>query len=854
MLHPPSIKPEEIQPHAAASPNVQQQNVTFLDEEPGFETDVGSNLDSLRDDPMNQDATLDDFFARPVRIATVRWDVGGPLSGSFHPWELFFNEKHVINRIAKYKLLTAELCVKIVVNGSPFHYGRSIMVYTPFSGYDEFTPQRPFVEADLVQASQKPHVYINPSISQGGCMSLPFTWWENTLDITSDSYLQDGVTDFKRMGRLDLHSLVGLKHANGGTDSATIQIYAWAKNVKYSIPTNVDPSNILPQAGDEYTGSGVLSRPAMAVSNFLSKVSAPSIQPYITATVMATKTAAHVASLFGYSKPVMLTSSRTQRNTKNNFSVSNMEDDTAKLTLDCKQELSVDPSAYGLGPQDELDIHYIASRESYLSSFRWPVGEPVEQLLWNCVVDPMVPVKYLNELHLPAVTFAAMPFSRWRGSMKYRFSIASSAFHRGRLKVVWDPSSTATGEAHYNTAYTTIVDMSNTTDFEIVVGWGQSTTYRKMNDIFNLQSSYINTERLFYDSNEQEYGNGTLSVFVVNELAVPMNTIDNDVVINVFVSAGDDFEVAMPTGERVTRLRMSEWDNIVPQADSSAPKVDSSTGVPEHPAVAETMGNTIPISDPANLMHFGESIRSFRQLLKRYNRHEAITPFKEEGYTIGSVYHTKVQRPSLPFEPGYTNKADIFQADNVPYRIGVTPNAKPYAYSTMTLMRYLSTGFVGWRGSIRYMVDTGVFGCGCSALGPATVTRYSDCTPQQSAYVMGDQREPAGQGQLASIYDDASGQEGFFVQNVEINPTVSFEVPFYSEKRFMPARQFTNFNLAGTQNSPCWKLFLPFRARDINEYSAFTTFVAAGEDFSLGFFVGAPVFYLESIPPTGPPI
>jgi hypothetical protein len=48
-----------------------------------------------------------------------------------------------------------------------------------------------------------------------------------------------------------------------------------------------------------------------------------------------------------------------------------------------------------------------------------------------------------------------------------------------------------------------------------------------------------------YTSNE-DFGNGVIGVYVVNELTTPNSTIDNNIEINVFVSMGDDFEVFVP--------------------------------------------------------------------------------------------------------------------------------------------------------------------------------------------------------------------------------------------------------------------------------------------------------------------
>lgn len=213
-----------IEPHGMESNHSVQQNVTFIDEMPGDENRTSNIHDSLRSAPMLSDATLDDFFSRPVRIATYDWGVGVTLNDTILPWRNYFSDVKVSNRIANYKLLTADLCVKVVVNGNAFHYGRAMLSYTPFIGKDELTTNRSGVRADLVQLSQRPHVFIDPTTSQGACMLLPFTWWDNTIDITNgeDPNVDPDDNDWARMGQLELNSINVLKHANGATDGAKI--------------------------------------------------------------------------------------------------------------------------------------------------------------------------------------------------------------------------------------------------------------------------------------------------------------------------------------------------------------------------------------------------------------------------------------------------------------------------------------------------------------------------------------------------------------------------------------------------------------------------------------------------------
>jgi hypothetical protein len=245
------------------------QNVKFVDTHPGYSTNVRGGFDSVRDAVFTSDATLDEFFSRPLRIVSKEWSTSLAMYEKFNPWTLYFQNLRVINRIANYKLLRAKLHLKITVNGNAFHYGRAIMAYNPLPTLDQLTIDRIFVDSDIVGASQRPHVYIDPTNSQGGDLCCPFFWHGNALDIPGQEWQQ--------MGECVLSEINPLKHANGATDTVTINVFAWATDVKFAIPTQVEPGAIAPQAmevypqADEY-GRGPISRPASVVANIASRM------------------------------------------------------------------------------------------------------------------------------------------------------------------------------------------------------------------------------------------------------------------------------------------------------------------------------------------------------------------------------------------------------------------------------------------------------------------------------------------------------------------------------------------------------------------------------------------------------
>jgi hypothetical protein len=75
--------------------------------------------------------------------------------------------------------MKANLKVKVVINGNGFQYGRMLVSYLPFDVYDNLSTNAALVRSDLVQASQQPHIFLNPTTSTGGEMKLPMFNYQN---------------------------------------------------------------------------------------------------------------------------------------------------------------------------------------------------------------------------------------------------------------------------------------------------------------------------------------------------------------------------------------------------------------------------------------------------------------------------------------------------------------------------------------------------------------------------------------------------------------------------------------------------------------------------------------------------
>jgi hypothetical protein len=133
--------------------------------DPGFSYEVPSSPDATFAVADSTDDSLQNFFSRPIKTQSYSWGTGTNLFEKFNPWQDYFENSRVINRISNYHLLRCKLHVKFVINGNGFHYGRAICSYTPLANADDFSKDRAFFQSDVVAASQRPHIYLDPTNS-----------------------------------------------------------------------------------------------------------------------------------------------------------------------------------------------------------------------------------------------------------------------------------------------------------------------------------------------------------------------------------------------------------------------------------------------------------------------------------------------------------------------------------------------------------------------------------------------------------------------------------------------------------------------------------------------------------------
>lgn len=708
-----------------------QQTFAFDDSEAQFIATVNGDEDPTHDWGGCPDVDLANWLKRPILAATHIWQVGAPFPVIyFNPWAHFLDSPAVAEKLRNFYLMRCKMHMKIIVNGSPMHFGRGMVSYRPlmtepgeryqygnnldpygefgysygFGGASDNLPLSNSEEVCKVIQSQWPKIFIDPGQSMGGEMVFPFFWGANWFRIpqrdwvacpsevegrfvpTSGSGFPSAAAvggpmptpglgpygaTYTHAGVVHSSSMAELKHANGATDPVTIQVFLWAEDVKLSLPTSAVQGLDSEVANRTFEVKGRTEY----LPDFLGDLSTPGPDGVVDRLELG-------SSLLN----------------------------TASNTV-------------GIEDSNEDAIKTLAMREAWLDSFIWPVSSPAETPLWSARVTPQY-LRYqrtdplvegangpLTAIPSPSA-YSAMPFGYWRGSMRYRLQIVASNMHRGRIRIVYDPVADYLmtndvvdyPEDLMNVQYSRTVDIGGEAgrDFTFDIGYMQQAPYLPLVPIpvsssgesdstFDLMtrnfgrpdftSGYGPNSDSNSSSIPSSFSNGVFTIYVLNRLAVPADTVglNTDVLINVFASCGPDIDFQQPTTRDLNRISFTDPTGFPPnfradqvpvavgalasrsrrtfeaKMDSAAMGTTEGENAPSDPPLMAEFGDTAQPPAPMSSIAFGESMTSWWQLMSRwslynreiYCRSDANTAQPREG-----VDRHMVIAPNFPPYPG----------------------------------------------------------------------------------------------------------------------------------------------------------------------------------------------------------
>lgn len=502
-------------------------------------TDEISFVDKIGKNPLipynteNTNYDIKKFLSRPIICSTPSWNTvqvqGTNLMNMSIPGAMLTSNPVWENKLSGIMGFKATLCFKVQFNCQKFQSGIALVSILPASGHIPVA-RKSLIESDIFYKSQLPSVRYNISELDEVTIRVPYTSPELFYNRTAPV---DWATAY-----LDVYyPLVGGDLT--GTcwcwfeDVELFQATAMSGNVSFkSKKRNVSYSD------QEDTGTTIsqtlnlFSRGFAGLSNNI-----PTLSSVTLPTAWFLSGLSKTAAAFGYSSTVD-TSFRHALVPKSlphtNNCDTNDTSDSAGLFVSNKVSQM---TGFAGSDIDEMSLSYVVQIPSYLSTQSISKTQVAGTKLFDLYIHPSFAAKTktitpatgspVSIALIPPVGYIATTFAYWRGSLKYRFFIAKTEFHTGRIVFQFAPGDvTAVSNTFTNGEYVQkwIWDLQDSSTFEITVPYVNSACW---------------SETL--DSNETR--TGTLTAFVLNPLNAP-TTVANSVGIIVEVAGGPDFEVA----------------------------------------------------------------------------------------------------------------------------------------------------------------------------------------------------------------------------------------------------------------------------------------------------------------------
>jgi len=334
------------------------------------------------------------------------------------------------------------------------------------------------------------------------------------------------------------------------------------------------------------------------------------------------------------------------------------------------------PNTYG------LSMRYLLSKDSYISRIDWSSTATVDTQLWQSRVNPNMFTTggdtVNSVVYFTPMAYVGNFFEYWRGDIIFRFDFMTSAYHKGRVRISFDPQGSAANNitnsvATNNVVKTEIVDLALGTSLEMRIPYNQALPYLLTPTAYTVTDIPWSGTPSF--SFVEGVDNGMISMRVLNALTAPIATSSISVLVS--VRGGDNLEFAGPTvpNENLSDFIVQSIETVVT------------------PSITANIGNGEDHQDNCRaLVNFGESIYSFRPLMRRLCYSHAVTVSNTVANFGGLAYVFKKLPPFKGWDP-----AGIYTA-----AAQVGTGTLPYNYTNITPLQWILPCFIGYRGSVQW--------------------------------------------------------------------------------------------------------------------------------------------------------
>jgi len=243
-----------------------------------------------------------------------------------------------------------------------------------------------------------------------------------------------------------------------------------------------------------------------------------------------------------------------------------------------------------------------------------------------------------------------------------------------------------------------------------------------------------------------------------------------------------------------------------------------------------------------SLTYCGEAFMSFRNMLKRYNYHTSYL-MPRENVDLSSTWLWNFAHPRFPTYKGSDGTNPFLTEGSV--------------WTKMTLMNYLTPAFAARRGGIRWKYNLNANVSNQTSRARISASRWFGFVPsdKRSGLIkLADDTENTATSLARTVYYSNITGDGATLTNGLVCPTLELESPYYRNTRYEPTHDDRNALVFSglEEESVAVQVVLPSPGKKLSPLNgaySVDTYVAAGEDFTLDWFIAVPTMYYNDPTP-----
>jgi hypothetical protein len=485
------------------------------------------------------DASLDIFFSTPRVVSTVSWtaaQAGGTLLTFIDLPNAFYASPVFRSKMDYFQFWRPDIEISFKLNSTVMHYGRLLVCWAPQGS------KIPANHVAFPNATGFPWVQISASQQTPVTFTLPYTHYWDMLPVDPT------VPHYTEIFRLWIYVAIPLSALNGTPAPVELTTFARVTNHNLMGYSHIAYAPLFEQQGtteSEQTSRGTLSGIANTVAQVAAPLSAlPEIGPIASTVSTIASLGASIASALGFSVPANTATTAPMQIRMPRYNLQTDVPQTAVLAAHAEGETVRDYSLVNDTVQ-AADLLHFAQRPFLIGTTQITTAETVDSIVWSGIVDPSLlnhdsyisPIDWTSYYPSP-LAFTARFARYWRGSIRYHFAVIASKFHSCRLVLSYVPYSpdgsypgTMAGVASTQLVKK-VIDINEETEFTLEVPYLQPFPWAQLVPPHNTAWSATS--------------NGALYLTILNPLTAGSTPV-NPIYVQIFASAGDDFQWALPS-------------------------------------------------------------------------------------------------------------------------------------------------------------------------------------------------------------------------------------------------------------------------------------------------------------------